>query len=81
MRPVARAWVPAASSRVVAERPWSWASMAVSCGVVAATGSTSGGRLRKAMPRPTTMRMGKMKIQKMASGSRKKSRKRAVVSW
>ena len=45
------------------------------------TGSTSAGRLRKAMPRPTASRMGKTKIQKRASGSRRKRRKRALVSW
>ena len=41
--PVASAWVPAASSMLEARRPWSAASACVSCGVVAATGSTSGG--------------------------------------
>ena len=48
--------------------------------VVAATGSTSAGRFRNAIPSPTASRMGKMKTQKMASGSRRNRRKRVEVN-
>jgi hypothetical protein len=77
---VANAWVPVASSMVVEVRSLSALSAWVSCNVVAPTWRTSGGRLRKAMPRPAASRMGKMKIQKIASGSRRKRRKRIIVS-
>src|ERR1700737_1312268 len=53
----------------------------VICIVLPATCSTSAGRLRKAMLRPTESNIGKAKIQKTASGSRKKRRNRTTVSW
>ena len=80
MLPVANARVPSASLMVTAVSPLSAASAWVSCAVVAPTCNTSAGRLRKAIPRPTASRMGKTKIQKMASGSRRKSRKRTIVN-
>ncbi len=81
MLPVASSWVPADwSARDGGEAFVGGEGLARSCGVVAATGRTSAGRLRKAMPRPTASRMGKTKIQKMASGSRRKRRKRTMVS-
>jgi small GTP-binding protein len=44
------------------------------------TGSGSGGRLRKATPRAIARRTGNRKTQKIASGSRRNSRRRAKVS-
>src|SRR5258708_37808423 len=72
---------PPASSSVIAFKPLSALSAWVICIVVPATCRTSAGRLRKAMLRPTESSIGKAKIQKSASGSRKKRLKRATVSW
>jgi hypothetical protein len=80
MLPVASARVPAASSIVAAVSPLSPARACVSCAVVAPTCNTSAGRLRKAIPSPIASRIGKRKVQKIASGSRKNSRKRIEVS-
>src|ERR1700692_920775 len=79
--PVANARVPSASFMVVAVNPLSAASACVNCAVVAPTCNTSAGRLRKAIPNPTASRMGKTKIQKIASGSRMNIRKRTIVNW
>src|SRR5277367_6067396 len=79
--PVASALRPSSSLIVVALRPLSALSAWVVCAFVPATCSTSAGRLRKAMLSPTESRIGKTNIQKTASGSREKRRKRVEVSW
>src|SRR4051794_23467602 len=81
MVPMASACVPAASSMVFAFKPLSAARACVNCVLVAATGSTSAGRLRNAIPSPTARRMGKTKTQKIASGSRRNRRNRVEVNW
>src|SRR4051794_37739845 len=44
------------------------------------TCTISAGLFRKAMPSPIARRIGKAKVQKTASGSRRNSRKRTMVS-
>src|SRR4249919_523460 len=80
MVPTRSACRAASADSVSTERPASlrmaWAS---ACDVLA-TFSTSGGRLRNAMPSPLVSRIGKKMAQKTASGSRTNSRTRTSVS-
>src|SRR5579862_3655094 len=61
-------------------RSFSWRSEAESCSLTTAIFKTSAGRLRKASPSPAANRIGKIKTQNSASGSRANSRIRVRVS-